>query len=184
MVAELGTAQAGEVGLRPIGAGAVDAVAVLMVDTAHGKPGVQRVPGRALVGVHHGAVGDPLADGRHGCLFGGKHLRQGASPALAHHHDDAALARLVLGQPPVDPVGGPVLRPDMAAEVGAVDLNRTPFAADPQPFHAGRHGLAQLVRQHERRLVLHVQITGEGEHALPSRPGGSHPEPLTDPDLT
>src|SRR6185312_12789566 len=35
-----------------------------------------------------------------------------------------------------------------------------------QGFHAGRHGLAQLVRQHERRLVLDVKFTGEGEHAL------------------
>ncbi len=29
-----------------------------------------------------------------------------------------------------------------------------------------RDGLAQRVRQNERRLVLHVQIAGEGEHAL------------------
>jgi len=34
---------------------------------------------------------------------------------------------------------------DVAAEVGAVDLDRTPFAADTQPPHAGRPvGLADI----------------------------------------
>ncbi len=152
MVAKLGTAQAGEVGLRPVGAGAVDAVAVLVVDPLHGEPGMKRVPGRALVGVHHGAVGDPLADGRHGGLLAAKHLRQRAAVALAHRHHHPAFARPVLGAPPVDPVGCPVLRPDMAAEVGAVDLGHPSRAADLQALHAGRHGLAQLVRQHKGLL--------------------------------
>ncbi len=121
MVPQLAAAQAGEVRLCPVGAGAVDAVAVLVVDPLHGEPGVQRVPGRAFVGVHHGAVGDPLADGRHGGPLAAKHLRQRATIALAHHHHDPAFARPVLSPPPVDPVGRPVLWPDMAAEIGAVD---------------------------------------------------------------
>ncbi len=41
---KLAAAQAGEVGLRAIGAGAVDAVAVLMVDPLHGELGVERIP--------------------------------------------------------------------------------------------------------------------------------------------
>ena len=138
MVPQLATAQAGEVGFRPVGAGAVDAVAVLVVDPLHGEPGMQRVSGRALVGVHHGAPGDPLADSRHGGVLAREHLRQRATIALAHRHHDAPLARPVRGASPVDPVGRPVLRPDMAAEVGAVDLDRTPLAADPQLFRAGR----------------------------------------------
>ena len=40
-------------------------------------------------------------------------------PSLAHHHDGTAFARLVFGQPPIDPVARQVLRPDMAAEIGA-----------------------------------------------------------------
>jgi len=84
--------------------------------------------------MHHGAPGDPLADGRHRCLLAREHLRQGAAAALAHRHHNPALARPVLGAPPVDPVGGPVLRPDVAAEVGAVDLNRTLLAPIRSPF--------------------------------------------------
>jgi len=137
-----------------------------VVDALHGKPGVQRVAGRALVGVHHSARGDPLADDRHGGLLAAKHLRQRAAIALAHHHHGPAFARPVFSPPPVDPVGSPVFRPDMAAEIGAVDLGHPPFAADPQALHAGRHSLPQLVRQHERRFVLHVELAGEGEHAL------------------
>jgi len=116
--------------------------------------------------MNHRCRSDPLADAGNSGVLGGADLRQGAATALAHDHDDPALARLVLGQPPVDPVGGPVLRPDVATKIRSIDLDRTPFAADPQPLHAGRHGFAQLVRQHERRLVLHVQVAGEGEHAF------------------
>jgi len=161
---QLAAAQAGEVRLCPVGAGAVDAVAVLVVDPLHGEPGVQRVPGRAFVGVHHGAVGDPLAEGRHGGLLAGEHLRQRATIALARHHHDPAFARPAFSPPPVDPVGGPVFWPDMAAEIGAVDLGHPLFAADLQALHAGRHNLPQLVRQHEGRFVLHVELAGKGEH--------------------
>ncbi len=89
-----------------------------------------------------------------------------AAATLAHHHDGAALAGLVFGQPPIDPVGRQVLRPDMATEIGAIDLGHPSFAADPQPPHASCHSLAQLMRQHERGLVLNVQITGERQHAF------------------
>src|SRR6185437_1318233 len=59
-----------------------------------------------------------------------------------------------------------VFRPDMAAEPGAVDLGDASLAAVAQRFHAGCDCLTQLVRQHERGLILDIQITGEGEHAL------------------
>ena len=137
-----------------------------MVDPLHREPGVQLVPGRALVGMQHGALGDPLADRRHGGRFGRGHLHQRATLALAHDDDDLAFVRLVLREPPVEPIDRPVLRPDVAAEIGAVDLGHLSLATDAQRLHAGRHGLAQLVRQHERRLVLHIELAAEREHAL------------------
>ena len=76
------------------------------------------------------------------------------------------------------------LRPDMTAEIGAVDLSNPSLTTNAQRLHARCHGFAQLVRQHERCLVLDIEFTSAGQHALPSRPGESHPEPLTDPDLT
>src|SRR4051812_44736874 len=51
VVPELAAAQARDVGFRAIGAGAVDAVALLVIDPPHREPGVQLVPGRALIGM-------------------------------------------------------------------------------------------------------------------------------------
>ena len=61
---EFTAAQPGEVGFGAIGAGAVDAVTVLVVDPLHGEAGMQRVPGRAFVGVNRSALGDAQTDCR------------------------------------------------------------------------------------------------------------------------
>src|SRR4051794_33095931 len=119
MVPEFATAQPREVGLRAIGAGAVYAVTLLVVDPPHREAGVQRVPSGALIGMRCGAPSDPQADGCNRIRLGGKYLRQRAPAALTHGNDNLAPARLVLRQPPVD---GQVLRPDVTAEPGAVDL--------------------------------------------------------------
>ena len=116
--------------------------------------------------MNHGALVDPLADRRHGGRLGRDRLRQCTAAALAQDHDNLTFARLVLDEPPVNPIGSQVFRPDMTTEVGAVDLGNPSFTADAQRLHAGGHGLAQLVCQHERRLVLDVELTREGEHAL------------------
>ena len=125
VMAEFAPAQAAEVGFSAVGAGIVDAVAVLVVDPPHREPGVQPVPGRALIGMNSGALGDAMVDRRHGVGFGGKHLRQGPAATLAHRHDNLALAGLVLGEPPIDPVDGQVRGADMTAEIGA--MNRPGF---------------------------------------------------------
>jgi hypothetical protein len=54
----------------------------------------------------------------------------------------------------------------MTAEVGAIDLCRPALAAKAKRVSAGRHGFTQLVCQNERSLVLDIEVTGEGEHAL------------------
>ncbi len=54
----------------------------------------------------------------------------------------------------------------MTTEPGTIDLGHLSLATDAQRLRAGRHGLAQLVRQHERGLVLHIQLAAEREHAL------------------
>ena len=124
MVSEFAAPQPGEIGFRPVGAGAVDAVAVLMVDPLHGKAGMQHVPGRTFIGRNLGAFGKPQTDCRHTIRLGREHLRQRTAAALTHRHDNPAFARLVLGEPAINPISGQVLRPDMAAEIGAVDLGR------------------------------------------------------------
>src|SRR6478735_10209814 len=166
VMAEFAAAQTGEIGFCAIGAGAADAEAVLMVDPQHGEAGVQRVPRRALIGMNRGAFGNPLTDHRHGIRLGREYLCQRSPATFAHRHHYLAFARLVLGKAPVDPLDGEVLRPDMAAEIGAVDLGRASLTADAQRAHARRHGLAQFGRQNESALVLHIEIAGEGEHAF------------------
>jgi hypothetical protein len=51
-----------------------------MVDPLHRKAGVQLVPRGALVGMQHGALGDALADRRHGRGLGWRHLVHGTTP--------------------------------------------------------------------------------------------------------
>ena len=133
VVAEFGPAQAGEVGFCAVGAGPGDAVAVLVINAAHGKAGVQRVPGQALIGMDRDSSGNTLADAGQGWVFGGEHLWQRTATTLAHHHDGPALARVVLGQPPIDPVGRQVLRPDMAGEISALDLGHASFRRSATP---------------------------------------------------
>jgi hypothetical protein len=82
VMSEFAAAQAGEIGFRGIGAGTVDAEAVLVVDPLHGEAGVQRVPRRALIGMNRGALGDPLADRGHRIRLGRENLRQRAAAAL------------------------------------------------------------------------------------------------------
>jgi hypothetical protein len=93
-------------------------------------------------------------------------LRQRAPAPLAHRHDDLALALLVLSQPPVDAIDSQIFRPQMAAEIGTVDLGCPSIAADTQRLGGRCHGLAQFVRQDERRLVLDIEVAGKREHAL------------------
>lgn len=105
MMPELAAAHPRKERLGAIGAGVVDAVSLLMIDPLHREFRVQRIPGRALVGMNHGSLGDPAAD-EGGCrVLGLEHGRQGAPVAFSHHDDDLAFPRLVLGEATIDPVG-------------------------------------------------------------------------------
>src|SRR5438128_363553 len=55
----------------------------------------------------------------------------------------------------------------MAAEPGAVDLGDASIAADAQRFHAGCDCLTQLVRQHERGLILDSRSRAKASMLLP-----------------
>ena len=54
----------------------------------------------------------------------------------------------------------------MGPPKGALDLDCASVPPGPQRFRGGRHGLTQLVRQHEGLLVLYVEVARESEHTL------------------
>ena len=87
----------------------------------------------------------------------------GAALALAQGDHDAALAGLVLAQAAVLAVFLAVLRADVTAEIGAVDLDVA--VQDVAGLDLLRHRLAQLVGQDEGGLVLAIQIAAELHHA-------------------
>ena len=86
--------------------------------------------------------------------------------AFPDHHDDLAPAAPVLRQTQVPAVGLPVLGPDVAADVTAVDLDMPPGAAEPEVLDLRRHRFADLVGQHEGCLVLDIKITRQRERRL------------------
>ncbi len=105
----------------------------------------------------------PCGDLGHGGGFGAEHEGQRLAAPLAHHHDDLALAGLVLGLAAVDAVGLLIGGLHVAAEIGAIDLDLTRQGA---LVTVGRDGLADLVREDEGRLVLAIQIAGELQGAM------------------
>ena len=86
--------------------------------------------------------------------------------ALAHDDDGLALAVLVHGEAAIAAVLLVVRGLLVAAEVGAVHLGRLALAAHDAAPQLLRHGLAQLVGQHEGRLVGHAEIAGERQGGL------------------
>ena len=111
-------------------------------------------------------------DGRDGLGFRAKHIGQRAAVAFAGHDDDAALAVLIAGKPAIDPVLFPVRGLDVAAEVGAVDLDLARQRIGRVLF--GGDGLADFVAEHVGRLVLAIQVAGELQRAMALRAVGKN----------
>lgn len=161
--AHLGPTQTGEIALSLIGAGVVGAVGHLMVDAVGLERLVETVPALSLVSVNDGAGEHAGLNRVHALSLGTEGKGEGLTVALADHDDDAALAGLVLGKATVPPILLHVLRPDVAAEIGAIH------------FHRARHGgvrglsgdgLAELVSHHKGGAVLAVEIAAQLERGV------------------
>ena len=87
----------------------------------------------------------------------------GSALALASDNDDAALAGLVLGKAAIHAVLFEVGWPNVAADVGAIDLDRAGERCALAISLADR--FAELVAEHEGRPVLHVEIAAELQSA-------------------
>src|SRR5260221_14637320 len=100
--ADLATAQAAEIFLSVVGASAVKAIRLLMVDALHFETLVQAIPCAAFVGVNRGALGDASADERGGLALRTEHGGERISPALPFYDNHLAPAFLVAGGGAID----------------------------------------------------------------------------------
>ena len=128
-----------------------------MVDPAHLKPGVQRVPAGRLIGMDRAARQDVGADQGDTIGLLGNRPRQGPAAALAGDNDGLALGRD--SEATILAVRLDVLRLGVATEVSPVHLDHTQQRATGHLLGADR--LAELMSQDERRFVLDVEIAAE-----------------------
>lgn len=129
-----------------------------MIDSLHVEIGLQKLPVRALVGRNDGAGGGLLPDEVDTLGLAQKGPCDGSAAASTQHDHHAAFAAAVAEQPPIDTLLPQVGGPDMTTKGSSVHLHLARQAHIPD---LGRHRLAEFVHQHERRLVLHVQIARE-----------------------
>jgi hypothetical protein len=147
MLADLGAAQPREVRFGLIDAGSVvSRVFLAVIDPARVIGRVQPFPRARLVGMNDCAAGDVLAYQRDCVALTGHDKRQCAAHNFASDNYDLALAGLFLGEPAVNAIGFPILRLDVPAEIGAVDL-----------YGAGQIGLVRIVNLRAHRLAQLVR---------------------------
>lgn len=136
-----------------------------MIDALREEADVQRVPMNGFVGIDRGIGADATLYHGNALGLGLEHEGERPTIALAHDDDNAALAGLIAGKAAVDPVFLEVGGADAAAEVPAINLDLAFQAVNGGLF--GGKGLAELVSEHERRLVLHVKIAAELQRRMP-----------------
>ena len=158
MLTNLRASQPQDIAFRLVRAGAVLAVSFAMIDPLHFKARMEIVPSSCLVGVDSAASGDATANDRDGLGLMFHHCRHGRAAPLAHHHDAAALAALVLASAPINASDPMIFWPDVAAKPSAIDLN--------DPAQTGRREVqrqsaSQLVQQDKRGLRMQPQIAAQ-----------------------
>jgi hypothetical protein len=139
-----------------------------MVDTARGVLRMKHVPMASFVGMDDTADRDKLFNESHAvclCLSFG---RKCPALALASNDDNAALPCLMLCTAPVNAIHFEIFRPDVSAEVGAVNFDSAGkgFISD---FRC--QNFTELVSENESRLVLAIEIpcklnSGKPLHAV------------------
>jgi hypothetical protein len=96
-----------------------------MIDPSEIKTVGQQIPVSDFI-CGHGRTGlDPLLRKENSLGFAQKGSRQRAAATLAQDNNHAALASAILQQPSIDPICSDVCRADVAAKIGAIDLNLT-----------------------------------------------------------
>src|SRR5271157_594759 len=172
VMAEFGAAHAAEAAFRLVGAGVIVGIFDGVIDAPGVEVRMQLVPGGGFVCVDRRGAVEAGLDEAHCGVFACDN--RGERPswygaicwAFTNHHHALALIAAVLSQAQILAVSLTVLRPDVTAEIGAIDLSVAASAADAHAFHLRSHRLADLVCQHEGCLVLDAKIARQRQGAL------------------
>jgi len=111
--------------------------------------------------MHDRAAGDVLADQRDGGTLTRYDERQGAAQDFADNNHDLALAGRRLGSAAINALIFSIGGLQVAARIHAVDFDRAGKLWLIWVVNLGTNRLAELVGEHKRRLVLHVEITAK-----------------------
>lgn len=161
--ADFSAADAAKEALSGVGVRAVLRVSLLVIDTLYREVSGQLVPMSSLVSMDGCASLDVGAGQGHALSFVRDNTRERAAFGFAHGDNDLALAGLVNFAAAILAIFAAVGRLHIASEVRAIDLHVTGERA----FVASKaYCFAELVEQHEGRLVIAAEVTGELERAV------------------
>lgn len=161
-------AQAAKEALGLIGVGAIlGDIFDAMIDAAGFVGAVKRIPAARFVGANDRAGGDALADKRDRGALARHHKRQRAPQDLASHNDHLPLAGPFLREAPVGALGLLVFRLPMASRIETIYLHLANQLGAAVNVRAKR--FAQLMAEHESRLVLEIEVAAQVERGVPLR---------------
>ena len=166
--ADFRSPHAREEGLGLIGASAVFAVRLGMVDAMHIVVGVQGVPAPRLIGVDGRAHWHKPPHRGDRVAFLPEDEGERPSGTLAHDDYDLPLAGLRFGGAPINTLLGFILGFDVAAEIGAVDF-LVAWAIQGRGRLIVADQLTQFVRENEGGLVLASEIAAQLRGAVALR---------------
>jgi len=150
----------GLVRVRAVFGHVLDAV----IDATHVVGGMKRIPATRFVSADRSAGSDTLPDQRNRRALAGYDERQRPAHDLAGDDDNLPLAGLFLDEPAINALGFLVLRLLAAARIHAVDVNLAGQFGAAVNFRS-QH-LAELVAEHEGRLVLDVEVAAQLERRM------------------
>ena len=113
-----------EIALRPVDVDAAEkAIGIGVIDALEVEGIAQEIPMRRLVSDDDSAGRDARPGELYAAHLAPEYFGQNAPVALTQCHDAATSLRAMRPQAPIDAVGPSIGRPNMAADIGSVDLN-------------------------------------------------------------
>ena len=142
MNADLGAAQSTKVFLGLVGAGAVERVSFLVIDSFHFKALVKSIPCGGFVSMQNRSFGNAGANEGRGLAFRAKHSWHRIAATFANDDDQLPFATLVLGISAVTAMLFLISWLHIAAKIATIDFGRLAFSANDPALQFICHGFA------------------------------------------